>query len=87
MKRPVQLLPIFLFLLPNLLVAQSTVVVVPLSSDETTRVFSQVDDDSEGVSFQDGTPFNADAVLLNMAYFQRSPSSFSKISQILDRIT
>ena len=40
----------------------------------------------QGVSFQDGTPFNADAVLLNMAHFQRSPSSFSKISQILDRV-
>lgn len=40
----------------------------------------------EGVSFQDGTAFNADSVLLNMAYFERRPFSFSKLSQILERV-
>lgn len=40
----------------------------------------------EGVSFQDGTPFNADSVLLNMAYFKRQPFTFSKLSAILDRV-
>jgi ABC-type transport system substrate-binding protein len=40
----------------------------------------------KGVSFQDGTAFNADSVLLNMAYFQRRPFTFSKLSQILQRV-
>ena len=40
----------------------------------------------QGVTFQDGTAFNADSVLLNMAYFQRRPFTFSKLSQILDRV-
>ena len=39
-----------------------------------------------GVSFQDGTAFNADSVLLNMAYFQRQPFTFSKLNQILQRV-
>jgi len=39
-----------------------------------------------GVTFQDGSEFNADSVLLNMAYFQRQPFTFSKLSQILDRV-
>ena len=39
-----------------------------------------------GVNFQDGTPFNADSVLLNMSHFQRQPFSFSKLSQILERV-
>jgi peptide/nickel transport system substrate-binding protein len=40
----------------------------------------------EGVRFQDGSPFNADAVLLNMDYFKRQPFSFTKLSKILDRV-
>jgi len=39
-----------------------------------------------GVTFQDGSDFNADSVMLNMAYFQRQPFTFSKLSQILDRV-
>lgn len=39
-----------------------------------------------GVTFQDGTLFNADSVVQNMAYFQRQPFTFSKLSQILDRV-
>ena len=39
-----------------------------------------------GVNFQDGTPFNADSVLLNMDYFQRQPFTFSKLSKILERV-
>jgi ABC-type transport system substrate-binding protein len=38
------------------------------------------------VTFQDGSPFNADSVLENMTYFQRQPFSFSKLSTILDRV-
>jgi peptide/nickel transport system substrate-binding protein len=40
----------------------------------------------QGVTFQDGTPFNADSVLLNMEHFQREPFTFSKLSSILDRV-
>ena len=32
----------------------------------------------EGVSFQDGSPFNADSVILNMAYFKKKPFVFTK---------
>lgn len=39
-----------------------------------------------GVHFQDGSPFNADSVVLNMAYFKRAPFTFSKLSKILDRV-
>ena len=39
-----------------------------------------------GVRFQDGSPFNADSVLLNMEYFKRQPFSFTKLSKILDRV-
>jgi peptide/nickel transport system substrate-binding protein len=39
----------------------------------------------KGVRFQDGTPFNADAVLLNMEYFKRSPVKYSKIDKVFDR--
>jgi peptide/nickel transport system substrate-binding protein len=38
------------------------------------------------VQFQDGSPFDADSVLLNMAHFKRAPSSFTKFSEILDRV-
>jgi ABC-type transport system substrate-binding protein len=40
----------------------------------------------EGARFQDGSPFNADSVLLNMEYFQREPFTFTKLSTILDRV-
>ncbi|EIJ41139.1 ABC-type dipeptide transport system, periplasmic component [Beggiatoa alba B18LD] len=38
----------------------------------------------QGVVFQDGTPFNADAVLLNMHYFKQKPFTYSKIHQVFD---
>lgn len=38
------------------------------------------------VVFQDGTPFNADSVVLNMAHFNRAPFSFSKLPEILDSV-
>lgn len=38
----------------------------------------------QGVKFQDGTPFNADAVVLNMEYFKRAPVTYSKIDQVFD---
>ncbi|MBG7608188.1 MAG: hypothetical protein IZT59_09210, partial [Verrucomicrobia bacterium] len=37
------------------------------------------------VRFQDGTPFNADAVVLNMEYFKRAPVKYSKIDKVFDR--
>ncbi len=40
----------------------------------------------DDVHFQDGSPFNADSVLLNMDYFKKQPFSFTKLSQILDRV-
>ncbi len=36
----------------------------------------------QGVVFQDGTPFNADAVVLNMKYFKKKPYLFTKIDQV-----
>jgi len=33
----------------------------------------------KGVTFQDGTPFNADAVLLNMEYFKKKPLPFARL--------
>ncbi len=40
----------------------------------------------QGVRFQDGSPFNADSVLLNMEYFRQQPFTFTKLSTILDRV-
>jgi ABC-type transport system substrate-binding protein len=40
----------------------------------------------EGVRFQDGSPFNADSVLLNMAHFKKAPFTFTKLREILGRI-
>lgn len=38
----------------------------------------------EGVVFQDGTPFNADMVVLNMQYFKQQPTLYSKIHEVFD---
>jgi peptide/nickel transport system substrate-binding protein len=48
--------------------------------DETTYEF----DLRRGVRFQDGTPFNADAVVLNMKYFKEAPVKYSKIDKVFD---
>jgi len=39
----------------------------------------------QGVKFQDGSPFNADAVLLNMAYFKKQPYTYTAIDRVYDR--
>lgn len=49
--------------------------------DDTTYEFSL----RQGVKFQDGSQFNADAVLLNMEYFKRKPFLFTKIDTVFDR--
>ena len=52
----------------------------------------QVDDKTyefelrKGVFFQDGSPFNADAVLLNMKYFKEKPVLYSKINEVFDHV-
>ena len=38
----------------------------------------------QGVQFQDGSPFNADAVVLNMGYFKKKPTLYSKIHLVFD---
>ena len=40
----------------------------------------------KGVRFHDGSPFTADSVLLNMAYFKKAPFSFSKLPAILEKV-
>jgi ABC-type transport system substrate-binding protein len=40
----------------------------------------------KGVTFQDGTLFNADSIIENMAYFEKAPFSFSKLPEILERV-
>ena len=50
--------------------------------DDTTYEFKL----RRGVRFQDGTPFNADAVVLNMEYFKRAPVKYSKIDEVFDRV-
>ncbi len=49
--------------------------------DATTYEFTL----RRGVRFQDGSPFNADAVVLNMAYFHKAPVQYSKINTVFDR--
>ena len=39
----------------------------------------------QDVHFHDGSPFNADSVLLNMDYFKKQPFTFTKLSKI-DRL-
>ncbi len=40
----------------------------------------------KNVKFQDGTPFNADSVLLNMEYFKKQPFTYTKLYKIFDRV-
>jgi len=40
----------------------------------------------QGVKFQDGTSFDADAVLLNMSYFKQQPYTFTGIDIAYDRV-
>ncbi len=40
----------------------------------------------QGVVFQDGSPFNADAVVLNMEYFTYKPYRFTKLWEIIDQV-
>ena len=49
--------------------------------DDTTYEFQL----RQGVVFQDGTPFNADAVVMNMDAFKEEPVQYSKIDQVFDR--
>lgn len=39
----------------------------------------------KGVTFQDGSTFDADAVLLNMKYFKEKPFTFTKLWRVFDR--
>ena len=50
--------------------------------DDTTYEFTL----RQGVQFQDGTSFNADAVVLNMEYFKKAPVLYSKIDKVFDRV-
>jgi len=38
-----------------------------------------------GVKFQDGSAFDADAVLLNLAYFKKKPYTFTAIDRVYDK--
>jgi peptide/nickel transport system substrate-binding protein len=49
--------------------------------DETTYEFKL----REGVRFQDGTLFNADAVIMNMDAFKKAPVKYSKVDEVFDR--
>ncbi len=40
----------------------------------------------QGVRFQDGSPFDADAVLLNMTYFKKQPYTFTAIDSVYERV-
>lgn len=39
----------------------------------------------QGVKFQDATPFDADAVLMNMAYFKKQPYTYTDINRVYDK--
>ncbi|NNE00312.1 MAG: ABC transporter substrate-binding protein [Pirellulaceae bacterium] len=49
--------------------------------DDTTYEFKL----RQGVQFQDGTPFDADAVVMNMEAFKKEPYIYSKIDKVFDR--
>ncbi|QEG00362.1 Glutathione-binding protein GsiB precursor [Stieleria maiorica] len=49
--------------------------------DDTTYEFKL----RQGVQFQDGTPFDADAVVRNMEAFKKAPTLYSKIDKVFDR--
>lgn len=49
--------------------------------DETTYEFAL----RKGVRFHDGSPFNADAVVMNMDAFKLDPVEYSKIDKVFDR--
>ena len=40
----------------------------------------------KGVKFQDGTPFNADSVIMNMKQFKIKPYTFTKIDTVFDYV-
>ncbi|MFG0261693.1 MAG: ABC transporter substrate-binding protein, partial [Novipirellula sp. JB048] len=40
----------------------------------------------QGCRFQDGSPFDADAVVLNMEAFKKHPPRYSKIDQVFDHV-
>jgi ABC-type transport system substrate-binding protein len=48
--------------------------------DDTTYEFTL----RRNVRFQDGTPFDADAVVLNMDFFKRAPVKYSKIDTVFE---
>lgn len=50
--------------------------------DDTTYEFQL----RRGVKFQDGTPFNADAVVMNMESFKKKPVLYSKIDEVFDHV-
>lgn len=50
--------------------------------DDTTYEFQL----RRGVRFQDGTPFNADAVVMNMESFKKKPVQYSKIDDVFDYV-
>lgn len=50
--------------------------------DETTYEFQL----RKGVRFQDGSPFDADAVVENMNAFKQQPTTYSKIDQVFDYV-
>lgn len=50
--------------------------------DDTTYEFKL----RENTKFQDGTDFNADAVVMNMEYFKQKPVLYSKIDKVFDHV-
>lgn len=50
--------------------------------DDTTYEFRL----RQGVKFQDGTDFNADAVVMNMESFKKRPVTYSKIDKVFDYV-
>ncbi|GJM05435.1 MAG: hypothetical protein DHS20C09_14260 [marine bacterium B5-7] len=50
--------------------------------DDTTYEFKL----RKGVRFQDGSPFDADSIVMNMAYFKKKPFVFTNIHNVFDRV-